>query len=102
MPSLQHHKASLAYKKVAKKVCLVPTSLLEDFRNICHIPKDPLLTLPPLPTSPSDFVPGQHLTQERLEALELNRFDFLWPEELKLLQHILLLDETGLVWTDEE
>jgi len=102
MPSPQHHKASLAYKKVAKKVCLVPTSLPEDFRNICHIPEDPLLTLPLLPTSPPNFVPGQHLTQERLEALELNRFDFLWPEELKLLQHVLLLNKTGLAWTDEE
>jgi len=101
-PSLQHHEASLVYKKVAKKVRPVPTTLPEDFRNIRRIPEDPLLSLPPLPTHPPDFSPGQHLTEERLEALELNRFDFLWPEELKLLQHVLLLNETGLAWTDEE
>jgi len=99
---LQHHKASLAYKKVTKKVCPVSTTLPEDFRNIHHILEDPLLSLPPLPTHPPDFSPSQHLTEERLEALELNKFDFLWPEELKLLQHILLLNETRLVWTDKE
>jgi len=102
MSSLQHHKASLAYKKVAKKVHPVPTTLPEDFRNICHIPEDPLLSLPPLLTHPPDFISGQRLTQEHLDALELNRFDFLWPEELKLLQHILLLNETRLMWADKE
>ena len=99
---LQHHEASLAYKKVAKKVRPVPTTLPEDFCNIRRIPEDPLLSLPPLPIHPPNFVSGQRLTQERLDALELNRFDFLWPEELKLLQHVLLLNETGLAWTDEE
>jgi hypothetical protein len=34
--------------------------------------------------------------------LELNRFDFLWPEELKLLQYVLQLNELGLAWTEEE
>ena len=102
MPLLQQHEAALAYKKVSKKVCPMPTSLPEDFRNICCIPEDPLLTLPPLSTSPPNFVPGQRLTEERLNTLELNKFNFLWPEELKLLQHILILNETGLAWTDDE
>jgi hypothetical protein len=61
-----------------------------------------LLSLSLLPTSPPDFVPGQRLTQDRLDALELNRSDFLWPEELKLLQHVLKLNEFGLAWTEEE
>jgi len=29
----------------------------------------------------------------------LNQGNFLWPEELKLLQHILKLNELGLAWT---
>jgi hypothetical protein len=37
-----------------------------------------------------------------LDALELDRFDFLWPEELKLLQHVLKVNELGLAWTEEE
>jgi hypothetical protein len=91
-----------AYKKVAKKVRPVPTTLPEDFRTIRRIPSDPLLTLPELSPHPPDFSPGSRLTQERLEALELNQCDFLWPEELKLLQHVLKLNELGLAWTEEE
>jgi len=101
-PISHHHKAALAYKKVANKVRPVPASLPEDFCNVRHFPEDPLLTLPSLPTSPPDFVPGLRLTKERLDALDLNKSDFLWPEELKLLQHILLLNESGLTWTEDE
>ena len=101
-PISHHHKAALAYKKVANKVCPVPASLPEDFHNVRCFPEDPLLMLPSLPTSPPDFVPGLCLTEECLDALDLNGSDFLWPEELKLLQHILLLNESGLVWTEDE
>jgi len=101
-PISHHHKATLAYKKVANKVCPVPASLPEDFHNVRCFPEDPLLTLPSLPTSPPDFVPGLRLTEEHLAALDLNGSDFLWPEELKLLQHILLLNKSGLAWTEDE
>ncbi len=90
------------YKRVAKKVRPVPTSLSEDFCVIRCIPSDPLLTLPALPLHPPDFVPGTRLTQERLDALELNQGNFLWPEELKLLQHVLKINELGLAWTEAE
>jgi len=102
VPISHHHKATLAYKKVANKVRPVPASLPEDFRNMRRFPEDPLLTLPSLPTSPPDFVPGLHLTEEHLNALDLNKSDFLWPEKLKLLQHILLLNESGLAWTEDK
>jgi hypothetical protein len=91
-----------AYKKVARKVKPVPASLPEDFRTLRRIPSDPLLSLPPLPVHPPNFTPGSRLTQERLDDLQLNRYNFLWPEELKLLQHILLLNESGLAWTEAE
>jgi hypothetical protein len=45
---------------------------------------------------------GTCLTQEHLDDLQLNYHNFLWPEELKLLQHILLLNELGLAWTKAE
>ena len=92
----------LAYKKVARKVRPVPASLPEDYRIIRRIPKDPLLSLSPLPTHPPDFTPGTRLTQERLKDLNLNRYEFLWPEELKLLTHILRVNELGLAWTEAE
>jgi hypothetical protein len=101
-PISYHHKAALAYKKVMNKVHPMPASLLEDFHNVRRFSEDLLLTLPSLPTSPPDFVPGLCLTEERLDALNLNKSEFLWPEELKLLQHILLLNESGLAWTEDE
>jgi hypothetical protein len=91
-----------AYKKVARKVKPVPASLPEDFCTICCIPSDPLLSLLPLPVHHPNFTPGSCLTQEQLNDLQLDRYDFLQPEELKLLQHILLLNETGLAWTEAE
>jgi hypothetical protein len=94
--------SSLAYKKVANKVRPVPASLPEDFRTIRRIPVDPLLSLPPLTPNPPAFTPGTRLTQERLDALNLNRYEFLWPEEIKLLQHVLKISELGLAWTEDE
>jgi hypothetical protein len=88
---------TFAYKKAAKKVHPVAASLPKDFHIIqCH-PEDPLLTLSPLPTHPPPFTPSSCLTQECLNDLNLNCFNFLWPKELKLAQHVLKLDKKALV-----
>jgi Aspartyl protease len=94
--------AVLAYKKVAKKVHPVATSLPEDFQIVRRRPKDPLLTLPTLLTHPPSFTPGDRLMQECYEALDLNQFTFLWPKEVKLAAHILKVNETALPWTEAE
>jgi len=80
---------SLVYKKVANKVPPRACSLPEDFCNLRRIPEDP--PAPPFPSSyhSPDFVPGLRLTQDHLNLASSTGFDFLWPEELKLLQHIL-------------
>jgi hypothetical protein len=101
-PSIDATASVLKYKKVAQKVRPVPATLPEDFRNIRRIPVDPLLSLPPLPTRPPDFTPGARLTQERLDDLALNAHNFLWPEEVKLLHHVLKVNELGLAWTEAE
>jgi integrase-like protein/reverse transcriptase-like protein/aspartyl protease len=94
--------AILAYKKVAQKVHPVAASLPEDFRIIRRRPEDPLLSLPPLPTHPPPFTVGTRLTQERYEELDLNKFNFLWPEEVKLAAHVLKVNELALAWTEAE
>jgi hypothetical protein len=94
--------ANLAYKKVAHKVHPVAASLPEDFCIIRRRPEDPLLSLPSLPTHAPPFLPGSRLTQERLDELDLNRYNFLWPEELRLAQHVLKLNESALAWTEAE
>ena len=103
METSEHHtKTTFAYKKVSKKVHPVAASLPEDFRIIRRRPEDPLLSLPPLPTHPPPFTPGTYLTQECLDDLNLNCFNFLWPEELQLAQHILQINEKALAWTENE
>jgi hypothetical protein len=92
----------LKYKKVDKKVRPVPTFLPKEFCNIHRIPEDLLLSLPPLPTHLPNFTPSEQLTQECLDDLGLNRNNFLWPEELKLVHHILKLNECALAWTEAE
>ena len=92
----------LAYKKVAKRVHPIAASLPEDFQIIRHCPEDPLLTLPTLPTLPPSFTLGDCLTQKRFDALNLNPFSFLWPEEVKLAAHVLKINEKALAWTEVE
>src|SRR6266702_8927969 len=64
---------------------------------------------PKTPSFPSP--PSQHthqsshqacLTQERFDALDLNRFDFLWPKEMKLTAHVLKVNEKALAWSEAE
>jgi hypothetical protein len=92
----------LKYKRVDQKVRPVPTTLPEEFHTIHCIPKDPLLMLPPLLTHPPDFTPSECLTQEHLDKLALNNNNFLWLEEVKLIQHVLKLNELVLAWTEAE
>jgi hypothetical protein len=91
-PSLADHATVtvLAYKKVAKRFITR------------RRPEDPLLTIPTLPACPPPFTPGDRLTQERFEALDLDQYSFLWPEEVKLTAHVLRVNEKALAWTEGE
>jgi len=105
MPSLPPPNPSTLtykYKKVDQKVQSVLSTLYKDFRNICHIPINPLLSLPSLPTHLPNFAPGKWLTQECLDELNLNVHNFLWPEDVKLLHHVLKINKSGLAWTEAE
>lgn len=93
---------SLAYKRVINKVKPVATTLPEDYRIQRRRPSDPLATLPPVLTDPPPFNSGSRLTQERLDALNINRHGFLQPEEVRFLTHILLTHELVLAWDDSE
>jgi hypothetical protein len=85
----------LAYKKVANKVRPIATTLPEEFRIIRKIPSDPLANLPKLPTSPLDFIPRKRYTQERKELMMVNKNNFLWPEEEKLVHYLIKIHENA-------
>jgi len=92
--------SAFAYKKAAKKVHPVAATLPKDFRIIQRCPEDLLLSLPSLTTHPPPFTPGPRLTLECLNDLKINKYNFLWPKEVKLAQHVLKLNEKALAWTE--
>ena len=91
-----------AYKRVDKKVRPVPAIFPEDAKVQRRIPEDPLKTLSLLPIHSPEFVPTQKITLERVELMGINNDGFLWPEEEKLLLHIMVLNENAIAFSDAE
>ena len=100
--SSRHHHVLTAYKRVDQKVRPVPGVFPENIKVRRIIPEDPLLSLPPLPISPPNFMPTTKLTTERMDSLKIHANEFLWPEEVKLFQHIFLLNERSLAFEQSE
>ena len=67
-----------------------------------RFPEDPLETLPSISSYPPLFMPGTHLTKERIEGIGLLSNTFLWPEERQLVAQVLQLNEKGLTWDETE
>lgn len=79
------------YKPADKKVKPVPSTLPEEFRVVRRIPRDPLITLPTVPTKISGtFISGSRLTTERWLLLEsqIRKDGFLWEEEISILREV--------------
>lgn len=91
-----------AYKRVDKKIKPVPGVFPQEARVHRRIPEDPLLTLPPLSTHPPAFTPTQHLTQERLDLMQVNSNGFLWPQEELLFIHVLVNNEKALAFEEKD
>ena len=91
-----------AYKRVDKKIHPISTRFPDD----CHIKRqitdDPLLTLPLLTPNPPPFAPTKCISEERLKILDINGDKFLAPEEERLFQHIMVLNERGIAFEDVE
>ena len=95
--------ASKKYKPVALKVKPVYTELPENFRIKREIKGDPLGGMPKLNPCPPDFVPTERYTAERKEAMDkVHQGDFLWPEERKLLHHLMMEQNQAFAWDDTE
>ncbi len=90
------------YKTVDKKVKPVPGTVPDEIRVRRTIPRDPLQSLPSLPVHPPDFVPTARLTKERMDGLDVNKNEFLWPEEEKLMKYILCIHEATLPFEEKD
>ena len=91
------------YKPVALKVRPQLALMPEEFRVERNITSDPLAEMPKLNPNPPEFIPGERYTAERKEIIDKNHNEeFLWPEERKLLHHLMLIQEKGFAWSPEE
>ncbi|KAJ6552538.1 hypothetical protein B0H10DRAFT_1829468, partial [Mycena sp. CBHHK59/15] len=91
-----------AYKRVDQKVKPISTTQPRGAQVRRTIPVDPLISLPELsPISPA-FIPSSRLTAERLKELEINTTGFLLPEEEKLFEHVMDLNQNALAFEDIE
>ena len=93
-------KRVLAYKKVTNKVKPVPTTMPSAACIHRRFLEDPLDSLPELTPWPPEFLPGVHLTQERMDQLGVMMNEFLWLEECKLVAQVLCNNELGLAWDE--
>jgi hypothetical protein len=81
----------------------VATTLSEQFRIIRKIlSSDPLAELPELPRKLPEFKPRNRYSMERKEAMAVNKDRFLWPEEGKLVHHLIKTHKMVFAWTKEE
>lgn len=91
------------YKPVALKVRPVYTELPERYRIKREIKGDPLEGMPKINPKPPDFEPTGRYTQDRKEALDkVHGGDFLWPEERKLVHHLMMEQNQAFAWDDTE
>lgn len=106
LPELEHHVQSsevsiYAYKKVANHIKPITTTLPENFQIVHWIPCDPLESIPVLSTHPPDLIPRVHYTLEWMKSMNINPDGFLWPKEDKLTYYLMLLQQLGFAWTED-
>jgi len=95
--------AGKKYKPIAQKIRLVKGTLPEEFRIIRNIKGDPLADMPILDPILPDFEPLGRYTLERKEHMDhVHDQEFLWPEEMKAVHHLLMLQNEAFAWTDTE
>jgi Integrase zinc binding domain/RNase H-like domain found in reverse transcriptase len=96
------YAAAKKYKKVANRTYPVKGTLPEEFRIVRRSHPSPLEDMPVLPFHPPEFTPGQIYTQERKDAHMANPGGFLWPEEEKLVHHLIKVQEKAFAWEEGE
>jgi len=59
--------------------------------------------MPELNPRPPEFTPTGRYTQERKDEMDqIHKGDFLWPEERKLVHHLMMEQNQAFAWDDTE
>lgn len=95
--------AGKKYKPVAQKIKPVYQELPERFRIHREIKGDPLAGMPELTPHPPEFQPSGRYTAERKEVIDKEHAgEFLWPEEKKVMHHLMMMQNEAFAWDDTE
>ena len=95
-------RTAFKYKKVAQKVHPVNMQIPEHLKPRRQFPEDPLRNLPKLPSHPPDFHPTQKVTAERMASLGIDKRHELLPDEKKLLQYVIVMNERSIAFSEDE
>lgn len=91
------------YKPVAQKVRPLHAELPAKYRITREITGDPLENMPVLNPRPPEFKSTGRYTQERKDLIDqVHKGEFLWPEERKLVHHLMMEQENAFAWDDSE
>ena len=81
---------------------LVAGTFLEFARVIRQFLEDHLLSLLILTPNPLEFKLIERISEERMKMLLINEERWLWPEEIKLFQHIMVLNQDVLAFEENQ
>ena len=95
-------KAVLKYKRVDQKIKPIPSHIPAHMKTQRRFPEDPLRNLPTLPYYSPRFRPTARMTTERMDSLNIDENSNLWPEEKKLLKHVLVTNERSIAFDEYE
>lgn len=101
---IREQYAGKKYKPVHLKVKPTLSSLPDQFRIERNIKGDPLAEMPVLTPFPPEYVPTGRYTQERKDKMQEEHMSdgFLWPEEIKCVNHLMNLQNEAFAWDDSE
>jgi hypothetical protein len=98
----QENAKMAKYKTVDRKINPAPGITPESAKTLRKFPENPLDSLPVIPLVPPPFRDGRRVTKNRLDKLNLNADGFLTPEELRIFEYILLVNENSIAFDESE
>ena len=85
------------------KVKPIYAELPKRYRIRCKIQGDPLEGIPVLSPNPPEYTPtGRYMPECKKVMDQVHEGNFLWPEERKLMHHLMMEQNQAFTWDDTE
>ena len=91
-----------AYKPVDRRIRPVSGTFPQEALVHRTFPHNPLEGLQSLSKNPPEFSPTRKISVERLKLININSAGFLWSEEEKLFEQVMVLNEAVLAFEETD